>query len=66
MKVALDENCKTEYENLKFRRTETRYLTFRIEKETIVTSESNVGHWKDGCQDIELAGYARRTSWERV
>lgn len=36
MNIQTDDKCMTEFENLKFRKTETRYIVYAIQDEKIV------------------------------
>lgn len=37
MNLAVDDKCREEFDNLKFRKTECRYITYKIQKEKIVS-----------------------------
>lgn len=36
MNLAVDDKCREEFDNLKFRKQETRFITYKIDKEQIV------------------------------
>jgi hypothetical protein len=37
MNLAVDDKCREEFDKLKFRKTDCRYITYKIEKEKIVS-----------------------------
>lgn len=40
MKLQTDDNCKTAYNDLKFRKTENRSIVYKIDQEKIVCTSS--------------------------
>lgn len=37
MNLKVDDQCKVQFENLKFRKTEARYIIYKVDKEQIVS-----------------------------
>ena len=44
MNIAAEDACHTEFENLKFRKTPTRSISFKIDKEKIVLHHIYLGY----------------------
>lgn len=54
MNLATEDVCRQEFDNLKFRKTPTRYIIYKIEKEKIVSIGFSLGNWEDRWQGLDL------------
>lgn len=55
MQIATDDNCHKEFEDMKFRKTPTRSIVYKIDKEKIVAiTISYIGHRTGGTEGRNL------------
>ena len=54
MNIGADVSCRYEFDDLKFRKKNTRYIVYKIEKEKIVSLWLILGGWQSGGQKLNL------------
>lgn len=54
MNIGADDSCRKEFDDLKFRKKNTRYIVYKIEKEKIVSLWLILGGWQSRGQKLNL------------